>query len=459
MPVTYTPTHFWSVVFARTGSALPTVLPRSILLLPLAASAVLAVDEKLLVRDYSGGMNGLATIVGLLTAFRLNDAYSKWNRASEQLLLLHAKTRDVLAKLCAYTGQQPEAVPSIANVRRLLVLACVTIKMHIRGESDFSEHVECGLVTADEVAALTTSTCTKSVRDGKRDKFPSRNRPALVFHWAHAATSSMFRTGMLQTPNHHLAIESALTDTSAVFEEIEHLGVSVLPIAYAQLTRLVSLLFLVAFPFAYATEMVTIWSVLSISLIINVLFFTIDECASQMETPFGMGINDVELTKTIRRIDKHTAALLGASLGQVVDNYDIFPETRRTQDHHDDARRMRASLERVPTYARLNGTGPKGDGGITLNSVATKVRRASAVISTIGRGSNIEPIAEVVPGAKRCAVEGGGRGSGGDVEDVMVELPCRCSSDACAPRPPMAPLPDDIEVKEGSHEGSVGLQT
>ena len=41
MTVKYTPTHFWSVVFARTGSALGKVMPRSILLLPIQASALL----------------------------------------------------------------------------------------------------------------------------------------------------------------------------------------------------------------------------------------------------------------------------------------------------------------------------------------------------------------------------------------------------------------------------------
>ena len=44
---------------------------------------------------------------------------SKWNRASEQLLLLHATTRDVVAKLCGYCANAPEAIPSIANVHTL----------------------------------------------------------------------------------------------------------------------------------------------------------------------------------------------------------------------------------------------------------------------------------------------------------------------------------------------------
>ena len=38
--------------------------------------------------------------------------------------------------------------------------------MHIRGESDFEEHLQAKLITREEHATLTTRTCTKSTRDG-----------------------------------------------------------------------------------------------------------------------------------------------------------------------------------------------------------------------------------------------------------------------------------------------------
>jgi len=499
MPVTYTPTHFWAVVFVYTGSALPTVLPRALLLTPVSALALILTEVGWLEYDYSGSVDGLAIIVGLLIAFRLQDAYSKWNSASKLVLMLHAKTREVLAKLCAYSGNAPLAVPHIKDVRRLLVLACVTVKMHIRGESDFRDFLEVGLVTEEEVKKLTTRTCTKSTRDGKRDKFPSRNRPALVFHWAHEETSRMYRLGLLGTPNHHLAIEAALSQMSDIFEEIEHLGVTVLPIAYAQLTRVASLLFLIAFPFAYAAFMS--WPMAGACLVLNTLFFTIDECASQMETPFGTSINDVELTKMLRRIDKHTAAQLGSTLSEVVDNFDIFPETRRTQEHHDDERQLRASLQRVPTYARLNGTTKLPNKGGRASIFGRHSPDRATAEETIGsrRGSvaSVVPAEPSVTHARLCgvscapiraragspndpddslppevslaeefaadetAVSDGAR-CGADVEAaelVAVQMPRRCSSALASAPPPPAPLPpaDEMSTNNGERAGGAGL--
>lgn len=86
---------------------------------------------------------------------------------------------------------------------------------------------------------------------------------------------------------------------------------------------------------------------------------------------------------------------------------------------------MRASLERVPTYARLNGTaGPKAE-GITLAQVATKVRRASNVISSVARASGVElPIgrrSEVSEIAQRSDV-GVADGRGKSLPEVLPSL-------------------------------------
>ena len=55
-------------------------------------------------------------------------------------------------------------------------------------------------------------------------------------------------------------------------------------------------------------------------------------CASEMELPLGEDSNDVDINKVVRRLDKHTAALLGFALGgMVVPNFDLYPEARTTE--------------------------------------------------------------------------------------------------------------------------------
>lgn len=122
-----------------------------------------------------------------------------------------------------------------------------------------------------------------------------------------------------------MAIDSAVRDMSEIFEEVEHLGATVMPLPYAQIVRLVVLIFILAVPWALARELDVY--VLPVGFITAVVFFTIDECASEMETPFGDDINDVDLDKILRRIDKHTSAQMGSHFGTLDENYDIYPET------------------------------------------------------------------------------------------------------------------------------------
>ena len=68
---------------------------------------------------------------------------------------------------------------------------------------------------------------------------------------------------------------------------------------------------------------------------VNMIYFTVDHCASEMEAPFGDDLMDVDLSKIIRRIDKFTAALVSLYVGRPVMNYDVYPETRSTSATHE----------------------------------------------------------------------------------------------------------------------------
>ena len=72
------------------------------------------------------------------------------------------------------------------------------------------------------------------------------------------------------------------------------------------------------------------YGVIPLSIASNVIYFTVDHCASQMEAPFGDDLMDVDVHKMLRRIDKNTASLLSLYTKQPVLNYNLFPETRKT---------------------------------------------------------------------------------------------------------------------------------
>ena len=57
----------------------------------------------------------------------------------------------------------------------------------------------------------------------------------------------------------------------------------------------------------FAAHQTLEWKVVPLALVSNVIYFTVDLCASEMEAPFGDDDMDVDMPKMIRRMDKwHT---------------------------------------------------------------------------------------------------------------------------------------------------------
>ena len=63
-----------------------------------------------------------------------------------------------------------------------------------------------------------------------------------------------------------------------------------------------------------------------LAFITNLVYFAIDEVATQLETPFGRDENDIDFERMLRRIDKHTAAQLALRLGRPVPHFDLYPD-------------------------------------------------------------------------------------------------------------------------------------
>ena len=163
MPVFYEPQSFFRVAFALTGttSAWKSALGRSCVMLPLTLGVwafwqwpritvpkhrdFRALSEDDLVPEGGGGdrtdptflfyeLNVLTTpftlLLGLVTAFRLKDAFAKWERATELILGLHRDMRSIMSRLCAFLPpDDPHVLETIQEIRRLLLLGCVLLKV------------------------------------------------------------------------------------------------------------------------------------------------------------------------------------------------------------------------------------------------------------------------------------------------------------------------------------------
>ena len=80
----------------------------------------------------------------------------------------------------------------VLRIRRLIVLGCVCIQKNLQGDREWEDELRTGLVEKGEVERLKTTIATVSVRDNKRDKYPSRVRASYFFYYLHKEIYDIF---------------------------------------------------------------------------------------------------------------------------------------------------------------------------------------------------------------------------------------------------------------------------
>ena len=139
--IIYSPSSFWRVVFAFRGSVIPMVMPRIAVLTAISLAAALMnqfqtdleenvlFDNKPLFEIPAAVLTSFGIFTSLLVSFRVNAAFAKWSLATSEISKMHADTRSLMSSLIMLF---PNEHAALINVRRLLVLGCVSIVKHAR---------------------------------------------------------------------------------------------------------------------------------------------------------------------------------------------------------------------------------------------------------------------------------------------------------------------------------------
>ncbi|KAL1504974.1 hypothetical protein AB1Y20_008740 [Prymnesium parvum] len=339
--VLYNPEHAWRLICQLSGSPMRSVVLARALVLTLVALASCLLFEY--ARDFTFQIPGaiitaLSILVAVLVSSRVSDAYSKWEQGAKATEKLLCVSNSLMARLTAYILVAEDDVTTsrdkaelLARIRRLLVLSVVLIKKHARSEKDLEYETFIGLIQPTELK-LFTSPATVNLIDGKKDKYPSRNRFAGILQLIMSEAAVMYWSGILK-PEMFADTVSTLQRLEDVFEEFNYMSEYIMPFSYAQIYQVTTLIFLLVLPFSEGCWDLMGWGTLPMTFIVSTCFLTLNECAKEMELPLGDDPNDVDVNKVARRIDKQTAALLGFSLGgAVIPNFDLFPETRQAHD-------------------------------------------------------------------------------------------------------------------------------
>ena len=102
-------------------------------------------------------------------------------------------TKDMISRLCSYLERTPENETAVREIRRLLVLGCVLLEKHVHGITSFEDELKSGLLTAEEYEELCNQKLSLSARNGKRERFPTNNRPAFAYFKCYQHTMVLAR--------------------------------------------------------------------------------------------------------------------------------------------------------------------------------------------------------------------------------------------------------------------------
>ena len=118
---------------------------------------------------------------------------------------MHASTRKIMNRLVTYCARSPQLDEALIRIRRLLVLSCVLVKKHVRVEKSFYFEERCGLVTQQELKAMTKTIMLEAsmpAGDGRKTTYPARNWPAVAFYHVQRELVKIFRDGHLPSSPH-----------------------------------------------------------------------------------------------------------------------------------------------------------------------------------------------------------------------------------------------------------------
>lgn len=343
----YEPKDFWRVSLA-VHRGMHKNLANALVVLTSAVAAVILSEYADVIRwdlwelfSFGAILTPFTTLVGLLTTFRVNDAFNKYKSGRELVEVFYTKSCEAVMRLTTTLPCNQETEHLVLSARRLMVLGVLLVQKHTHEwkltssrstqeeiDADFLQELRSGLITRQELEQMTRLLTTVSITSkgkamGKADHFPSKNRPRFAWFLTLRVLWELNAKGVFKTNHYHFQVSQCVHEMERAFDEMITLNQTLLPIHYAMVTRFVALIFLIVLPFAMADDLGIL--TLPVCFVANLVYLTVDRCASEMENPFGKDETDIDLRKLVRQADKHTASIVGLWLGRPCPNYDVNP--------------------------------------------------------------------------------------------------------------------------------------
>lgn len=420
--------RLWHVLLRWHGSALNGQAPMRALLMALVAMFIAVVNEyrpfvvvTTLSTAFVDTLTVFNTFLGLIISFRMNSAFSQWRAGVVAVGSLSEAARGIVSSGCAYVSATikqehkkrldredqdapkpkklhrassipPELLEKCAfftDLRRLVFLYIAIVFHDCRGRDGIDKLKQSGVLTDaeyDELYACGAEHPKQATPPGGYDResyhalvrrTPHKLRATITELWLKRLIEVAAQRGHLN-PQSANALQLKVAQLPTLYTTVFNIANVPIPFNYMQYIQFLLVAYMTLYTFVivprsglYTPLWVFLW---------GIFLFTADEVSMEIECPFGLDANDIDLEARLLQIEEELTVLVrsqyyfmsgGVSLTKLSESFDSDTEDGEK------SKESRASPTKTPPKSskktkKSKSVGSNGGAVSSSNSTTTR---------------------------------------------------------------------------------------
>ncbi|TMW66340.1 hypothetical protein Poli38472_004105 [Pythium oligandrum] len=346
----YDSNNLLEILFRWHGSALNGPAPVRALLMAIFALIVAVVNHShpfvVPTRESTAFVDTLTvfnTFIGLMVSFRMNSAFQQWRSGVVAVGALSEAARGIVSSGCAYvsaTVPQPPSSPAsdssttsdeevrshtiprdimekctfFTELRRLVFLYIAIVFHDCRGRDGIDTMKDAAILTESEYDELYAcgSERPKKIVDKESyyavvQRTPHKLRATVVELWLKRLVEVATQRGHLSSVNANM-LQLKISQLPALYTTVFNIANVPIPFNYMQYLQLLIAAYMTLYTFVivprsglYSPLWVFFW---------GMFLFTADQVAMEIECPFGLDANDIDLEARLLQIEEELTVLV-----------------------------------------------------------------------------------------------------------------------------------------------------
>ncbi|EEY53606.1 uncharacterized protein PITG_07291 [Phytophthora infestans T30-4] len=321
----YDTSHLWAVLMRWHGSALNGQAPMRAFIMAMIALVVAVVNRYhpfvVPTRESTAFTDSLTvfnTFLGLIVSFRMNSAFSQWRAGVVAVGSLSEAARDIVGSGCAYASNIPQDVLEkctfFTELRRLVFLYIAIVFHDCRGLDGIDKLKEAGVLTDAEYDELYACGSEHKMQVEDKESYraivrrtPHKLRATITELWLKRLVQVATNRGHLTLPNAN-ALQLKLARLPNLYTTVFNIANVPIPFNYMQYLQFLLTAYMLLYTFVivprsglYTPLWVFMW---------GTFLFMADEVAMEIECPFGLDANDIDLEARLLQIEEELTVLI-----------------------------------------------------------------------------------------------------------------------------------------------------